>query len=121
NVSELPYLFDGSPKTSWMSDVYFGPRFGGSGGFGLAIELGAPHIVHRLSVATSMQDWSADTFVANSYAGRLSGWGGPTDSRSGIGGDTTFTLGAKSCDWVLLWLIDPGPTHQAEVQELTVS
>jgi hypothetical protein len=120
NLSELPNVFDGNPSTEWRSDVYDGPRFGRSGGFGLVVRLAGLYVLHQLSVASPMQGWSAEVFVASSYAPRLTGWGRPTAQRSGIRGDASFSLGGRRGAWVLFWMIDPGPSRQAVVQELSV-
>ena len=120
NVGELGNLIDGNPTTSWQGDVYDSPNFGGSGGFGLALGLGSHHIVHELVVTTSMQGWSAEAFTSNTDAPVLRGWGTATAIRSPIYGSTTFSLGDRSASWVLLWMTDPGPTRQADIEELSV-
>ena len=78
NLGELGNLIDGNPTTFWEGDVYDSPNFGGSGGFGLAMDLGSRHSVHELVVTTSMQGWSAETFTSDTNAQVLSGWGTPT-------------------------------------------
>jgi serine/threonine protein kinase len=120
NVSQLGSLIDGNSATAWEGDVYQSANFGGSGGFGLALDLGSRHTVHELVVSTSMQGWSAEAFTSDSNAPLLSGWGTPTASRSPINGSATFSLGGRKASWVLLWMTDPGPTRQAQIQELTV-
>ena len=120
NLNELHNLIDGNPSTSWESAVYNGPNFGGYGGFGLVMKLGSQHTLHDLVVTTSMQGWSAETFTSNSDASALSGWGAATARQSPIYGSTTFSLGDRKASWVLLWMTDPGPTQQAQVQELLV-
>ena len=82
NLGELGNLIDGNPTTFWEGDVYDSPNFGGSGGFGLAMDLGSRHSVHELVVTTGMQGWSAETFTSNANAQVLSGWGTPTATRS---------------------------------------
>ena len=120
NLAELGNLIDGNPATSWEGDVYDSPNFGGSGGFGLALDLGSRHVVHELVVTTTMQGWSAEAFTADANAPVLSGWGTATASRSPIYGSATFSLGDRKASWVLLWMTDPGPTRQAQIEELTV-
>jgi eukaryotic-like serine/threonine-protein kinase len=120
NLGQLGNLVDGSTATAWEGDVYDSANFGGSGGFGLALDLGSRHTVHELEVTTSMQGWSAEAYVADSNAPALSGWGTPTASRSPIYGNATFSLGGRKASWVLLWMTDPGPNRQAQIQELTV-
>ena len=109
NVSQLGSLIDGNSATAWEGDVYQSANFGGSGGFGLALDLGSRHTVHELVVSTSMQGWSAEAFTSDSNAPVLSGWGTPTASRSPIYGSATFSLGGRKASWVLLWMTDPGP------------
>jgi hypothetical protein len=120
DLGQLGNLIDGNPSTSWDSDVYQGPQFGRSGGFGLALQLSAAHVLHELVVTTPMQHWTAEVFTADRDAPALSGWGTPTDQRSGIDGSTTFSLAGRTGNWVLFWMIDPGPKEQAVVDELSV-
>jgi serine/threonine-protein kinase len=120
NVGELPNIFDGNASTVWESDVYHGPNFGGSGGFGLALQLVGPHTLHELLVQTPMHEWGAEIFVRSSYASRVSGWGPPTGSGSNLNGNSRFSLGGRRGEWVLLWMTDPGPTRQAVIAEISV-
>jgi serine/threonine-protein kinase len=121
HLGELHYLIDGNPKTVWESDVYDGPDFGGWGGFGLVMRLARAHTLHQLRVLSPMQDWSAETFVRVGCASRLSDWGSPTDARSAVYGDATFSLGGLRGNCVLLWMINPGPKRQAVIAELSLS
>ena len=120
NLNELANVIDGNPASSWESSVYLSPRFGGYGGFGLALQLSSPHVVHELVVSTTMQGWSAETFTSDTFAQGLSDWGRATASMSGLSGNAAFSLGSRKASWVLFWMTDPGPTNQAEVEELTV-
>lgn len=120
NVGQLGNLIDGNRATSWEGDVYASPNFGGSGGFGLVLKLGSRHAVHELVVTTSMQGWSAETFTSNVDAPTIGGWGTATATRSPIDGNATFSLADRAANWVLLWMTDPGPTRQAQIDELTV-
>jgi hypothetical protein len=120
NVGQLGNLIDGDPATAWAGDVYDSPNFGGSGGFGLALDLGSRHVVHDLVVTTTMQGWSAQAFTADTNAPVLSGWGTATAVRSPIYGSATFSLAGRRASWVLLWMTDPGPTRQADIAELTI-
>ncbi len=120
NLDELANVIDGNSSTSWESSVYLSPRFGGYGGFGLALQLASPHVVHELVVNTTMQGWSAETFTGDTFGQGLGDWGRSTASMSGLSGDAAFSLGNRKASWVLFWMTDPGPTNQAEVEELTV-
>ena len=120
NVNQLHNVIDGKPGTEWRGDVYLGPHFGGSGGFGLVARLGRARTLHQLVVTTPMTDWSAKVFVSEAYAPKLSGWGKATDGGTGLNGDATFSLGGRRGGWVLFWMTDPGPSRQAVVQQLSV-
>jgi serine/threonine protein kinase len=120
DLSQVGNLIDGNPSTYWKSDVYTGPEFGGSGGFGLVLQLSAAHPLHELVVLSPMKGWRAEVFTADRDAPDLAGWGTPVDRRSGIDGSATFSLAGRTANWVLFWIVDPGPSRQAVVEELTV-
>jgi serine/threonine protein kinase len=120
NLGQLGNLIDANPSTDWESDVYKGPEFGGSGGFGLVLQLGAAHALRELVATSPMKGWTAEVFMADSDAAHLSGWGRPVDERSRLDGSATFSLGGRTASWVLFWIVDPGPSRQAVVEELTL-
>jgi serine/threonine protein kinase len=120
DLGKLGNLIDGKLSTSWESDVYTGPEFGGSGGFGLVLQLSASHALHELVANSPMKGWTAEVFTADGDPSVLAGWGSPADRRSGIDGGATFSLEGRTASWVLLWIIDPGPSRQAVVEELSV-
>jgi serine/threonine protein kinase len=121
NVGMLPNLTSTDPSAHWESAKYLGPRFGGFGGLGLMLQLSRQHKVHQLTVLTPMEHWSAETFVSDHAFPALSGWGQPTDKRSGLNGNATFSLGDRTGSWVLFWMLDPGPTDQAVVDKLYIN
>jgi hypothetical protein len=121
NLSELPNMIGNNPGKYWSSDIYKSADFGGSGGFGLVLQLDGSHVLHRLTVSTPMDGWSAEVFTASSGSGTLSGWGQPLSRQASVNGDAVFPLGDKRAGWVLLWMIDPGPTRQAVVGRLSVT
>ncbi len=121
NVSELPNVLSNNPAKYWESDIYKSARFGGSGGFGLVLQLDGPHVLHQLAVSTPMEGWSAEVFTAGSDASTLSGWGQPRSRLASVHGDAVFDLGRQKASWVLFWMIDPGPTRQAVVRKLSVT
>jgi serine/threonine protein kinase len=120
NLGMLANLTSADPSTYWASAKYLGPRFGGYGGFGLVLELPSERRVNQLTVLTPMRDWSAETFVSQSAHSALSGWGKPTEQRSGLNGSASFSLGSKTARWVLLWMLDPGPTYQAVIDKVYI-
>lgn len=120
NLNELPNVISNNPATYWKSLQYLGPRFGNYGGLGLALQLARTHLVHELVVTTPMRDWSAEVFVASRFSSSLAGWGKPLSPRYGLNGDHTFSFPARRGDWVLFWMLNPGPTYQATVDKLSV-
>ena len=120
DLGQLGNLVDANSSTSWESDVYKGPEFGGSGGFGLVLQLSAAHALHELVASSPMKGWSAEVFTADRHAPDLAGWGSPVAERSGLDGSATFSLAGRKASWVLFWITDPGPRRQAVVEELSV-
>ncbi|HUB71326.1 MAG TPA: protein kinase [Acidimicrobiales bacterium] len=104
----------------WESAKYDGPDFGGFDGLGLVLRLAGTGVLHELEVTTPMHGWSAEAFVASSYAKTLAGWGAPTAELTSVAGNQTMSLGDKKGSWVLFWMLNPGPTDQAVVDKLSV-
>jgi hypothetical protein len=121
NVSELPNVIGNTTSAYWESDIYKSAEFGGSGGFGLVLQLDGLHVLRQVTVSTPMQGWTAEVFASSSDAGALSGWGQALSRQSAIKGDAVFSLRDKKASWVLFWMIDPGPTRQAVVRRLSVT
>jgi hypothetical protein len=121
NVGELPNLISSSSSGYWESDIYTGAEFGGSGGFGLVLQLNGPHDLDKLVVTTPMKDWSAEAFTAGTDGSVLRDWGSPLSPRAHIYGSTSFSLAGRRASWVLFWMIDPGPARRAVVDKLTVN
>jgi hypothetical protein len=120
NLAALRNVIGTNPHADWVGARYQGSEFGRSGGFGLALQLAGAHVVHDLVVTSPMQGWTAEAFVGDSFSTTLAGWGTATSRHPLIKGGATFSLGDKSARWVLLWMIDPGPTRQAVIDKLVV-
>jgi serine/threonine protein kinase len=125
---DLPKLFDGNPATVWHTDQYPTAAFGNLyPGLGLAIHVSGTGPLHHLVVTSAAAGWSAQTFVSTTPVASgqpVSAWGQPTDTKTGITGSATFTLGRRSGQWVLLWLTQVGPSggfFQASISEVTVN
>lgn len=116
---------DGNPATFWQTDRYANPRFGNIySGLGLAVELSSTATLHHLVVSSPSSGWAAQAYVADSLVpiGRpVSAWGQPTDTKTGISGGTTLSLGGHSGRWVLLWLTYLGPANQIRIGEVSVN
>jgi serine/threonine-protein kinase len=73
------YAFDNDPSTSWSSERYNTPDWGGfdKPGVGLILELDAPGELRALEFDTPLSDWEADVYVADEAAESLPDWGNP--------------------------------------------
>jgi hypothetical protein len=118
-------IFDGDPNTAWYSDTYRTPTFSNLyPGIGLAVSLAASSKLTRLNVTTPTVGWAAQVYVsANPVASGqpVSAWGQPTDTKTNLSGDVTFSLGGRSGRYVLLFLTNLGPQKKAQINEVTVS
>jgi hypothetical protein len=120
NVGELMNVVSDNPDAFWTSKHYFSPNFGESGGFGLVLQLSGREVLHDLVVESPMTGWSARTYVSAEDHGTLGGWGNATAHHQDINGDATFSLGGSDASWVLLWMLDPGPSGTAVVDKLVL-
>ena len=124
NASRVGQAFDGNPSTAWSTDQYNSPTFGNLyPGIGLEIQLAQTATLRTLTVDSPTQGWSASAYVSSSPVSTgtaLSAWGAPTAAKSGISGTTTFSLGDRKGQYVLLWITNLGPTRMAQVAEVAV-
>jgi len=124
NAATVGYAIDGNVNTSWQTDRYHGPNFGGLyRGLGLALTLDSSQTLHHLVVTSSSDGWSAQVYVADSVPNpaTLTPWGPPVTSQQDIQGSTTFNLDGRQGSAVLLWLTNLGPTYQASIAEVSAN
>jgi len=124
HASTAGYAIDGNPDTSWETDHYDGPNFGGLyHGIGLAFTLASVETLHQLKVISSTTGWSAQVYVADAIPNppSLAPWGTPVASQQGINGSTTFNLNNSRGSAILLWITNLGPTYQASIAEVSAS
>jgi hypothetical protein len=126
NAPEIGNVVDGNPATVWMSSYYATAPFGNlKDGIGVILNLGQSHRLQKLVVDSSTAGWAATVYAAARPAGKLSAWGAPVTSASGIDGSHTFALDGHPGGAVLLWITTPGNTapwsNRMAIQELTVS
>ncbi|HET9061501.1 MAG TPA: hypothetical protein VFN61_16410, partial [Acidimicrobiales bacterium] len=118
HVSMLPNLIAPGAKGGWTSYIYRGPDFGHYGGLGIVFQMSGDPVVHSVRVTTATSGWSAEVFAGPSDASTVAAWGAPLARQSDIAGSTTFSLGAKKAEWVLLWMLDPGPTYHITLNKV---
>jgi eukaryotic-like serine/threonine-protein kinase len=71
--------FDGNSDTSWSSETYRSPNWGGFGkpGVGLILELDSPTEMRGLEFETPVSGWEAEVYVADEVTENLDDWGPP--------------------------------------------
>jgi eukaryotic-like serine/threonine-protein kinase len=112
--------FDGNQNTSWSTEDYTSPDWGGfdKPGVGLILELDQSTEIHALEFDTPSVGWQAEVYVAESDPGDLEGWGEPAatfaDSASGTNTVTFDETGGA----VLLWFTRAGDDGQVTVTEV---
>lgn len=125
NAATVGYAIDNKLDTSWQTDRYHGPNFGGLySGLGLALTVDSVHTFHHLIVTSSTDGWSAQVYVADAVPdpAALAPWGPPVASQDNIApGPTTFNLGSHQGRAVLLWLTNLGPADQASIAEVSAN
>lgn len=124
NADRVSLAYDGNPATAWSTDQYNTPTFGNLyPGIGLEIHLSAAATLRTLTVTSPTVGWSASAYVSSSPVPTgtpLSAWGAPTAAKAGINGSTTFSLGDRKGQYVLLFITNLGPARMAQVAELAV-
>jgi len=119
--ADVANLTDGNPATTWATEQYGNGQFGGlKTGVGVILTLNGPHKLTTLEVASPSHGWSAEVYVADTTSPRPppSGWGGAVATKTGIDGNATFDLNAKTGSVVLVWITnlgDPGAVTLSDV------
>jgi serine/threonine-protein kinase len=115
--------FDGDASTSWSSERYNSPDWGGLGkdGVGLIFELTEPGPVRSFEFDTPLSGWQAEVYVADEAHDQLDEWGEPegTFDQNGAG-TATAELDAEG-GAVLLWFTRASDTNQVTVDEVRIS
>jgi eukaryotic-like serine/threonine-protein kinase len=111
---------DGDQNTSWSTEDYTTPDWGGfdKPGVGLILELDQSAEVRGLEFDTPSVGWQAEVYVADSDPGTLEGWGDPVATfEENDSGTNTVTFDATG-GAVLLWFTRAGDDGQVTVTEV---
>jgi serine/threonine-protein kinase len=111
---------DGDQNTSWSTENYTTPDWGGfdKPGVGLILELDQSAEIHGLEFDTPSAGWQAEVYVADSDPGSLEGWGQPVATfEESDSGTNTVTFDATG-GAVLLWFTRAGDDGQVTVTEV---
>jgi eukaryotic-like serine/threonine-protein kinase len=111
---------DGDQNTSWSTEDYTTPDWGGfdKPGVGLILELDQSTEIQGLEFDTPSAGWQAEVYVADSDPGGLEGWGDPVATfEESDSGTNTVTFDATG-GAVLLWFTRAGDDGQVTVTEV---
>lgn len=112
------YATDGNPATTWKTQTYLTPAFGGlKDGFGLLLSSDGAKTLHTMTVTapTAYAGFDARIEVGTSQSGPFT-----VDSATKtVSGTTTFTLDGKSGSYWVVWLTQLGPKRTAQISEVT--
>jgi serine/threonine protein kinase len=111
--------YDGSPSTSWQTEGYNTPDFGGLAGkegVGLIFDLGAEEELVRMRLQTTSPGWPFELYGS---AEPFSGEGPSGDPLTDTEGDTSFTADGETridlepvtARYVLVWITELVPTE----------
>jgi serine/threonine-protein kinase len=116
HFSTAPAATDGNPSTSWYTETYSTPNFGGlKDGVGLVLDAGSPVAVKSLTVTTPTPGFQASVMTGDAQ-------GGPFTADSAtqtVDGTTTFDLNGSTARFYVLWITQLPPGGRAEVSEVT--
>ena len=121
NEDKVPLIRDGNEATTWATDRYRARTFGTKPGVGVQLVLDRSHRLAKLRVDSPTQGWAARVYVADAAGATLRDWGAPVDEATNIDGGTEFDLGGRQGGAVLIWIIDAGTTHKAEIAEVNLT
>jgi eukaryotic-like serine/threonine-protein kinase len=110
---------DGNPSTSWITQTYGTPQFGGllPEGLGLVLNAGNSAKLARLKVTTSTPGFVAHIGVGDSQSGPFA-----TDSSTQTANaTTTFALDGKSGRYYVVWITQLPSGGRAEISEVTAT
>ncbi len=118
NSAQANNAIDDNPQTFWSTQTYSSPRFGNlKRGIGLVLRTSRPAEMKTLEVDARNQGWSAQIYVANSPGSRLTEWGNPVDTQSGLGQNAQFDLHNAQGSAVLIWFTNLGDSNRLSVVE----
>ena len=111
---------DGDQNTSWSTEDYTTPDWGGfdKPGVGLILELDQPTELRTLEFDTPSVGWQAEVYVAEGDPGDLAGWGKPVATFEENDSGTNTVTFDRTGSAVLLWFTRAGDDGQVTVTEV---
>ncbi|MDP8977655.1 MAG: discoidin domain-containing protein, partial [Actinomycetota bacterium] len=122
---QLNHLVDGDPSTTWRTDTYNSPAFGGlKDGVGIRADLGAEREIEGVALRTPTPGIEFEVRVADGPEGDLDQWR-PVATVERAGGRIAARFDEPTrTRHLLIWLTGTLPAasggYRAEISELTV-
>ncbi|HEY2427533.1 MAG TPA: hypothetical protein VGI06_01285, partial [Acidimicrobiales bacterium] len=121
----LANLSDGNPSTTWATQTYSTPTFGGlKSGDGVYATLGVVRALQQLTVFSPSRGWTFSVYTASlPVPTTLAGWGKPVGGPVTVQSDVTpVALGGVKAQAVLVWItqLPANPPYRVSIGELAV-
>jgi hypothetical protein len=120
--AEAGNVFDNDAGTSWSSETYGTPEWGGlKPGVGIILDLEESADLRSLSFDTPLAGWQAQVYVSDEAYDALEDWGEPVATLDeGSDGTATVEIQATGSS-VLLWFTRAGDGNLVKVEEVRIS
>jgi len=121
--SELDFLVDGDPATTWTTEQYASSHLTQlKPGVGVVFRLDGAHKLGQMRITSATKGWGVEILVADALKTTRAAWGTPAATKEIAGGETTIDLGGRSGSAVLLWITDLGDNNSAvSIGEVTLT
>ena len=108
---------DGDPNTSWYTQMYNSPQFGGlMTALGLVLKADNPVKLTSLTVQTPTPGFTAEIRAGSSQGGPFS----PVSSSQTVAGSSaTFVLHGGTTQYYVVWITSLPPTGTVKISEVT--
>jgi predicted Ser/Thr protein kinase len=106
---------DGDPSTSWYTQIYATPAFGGlKDGIGLVLDAGGDVTPSELTLTTPTPGFTALVRAGDASSGPFS----DDSATQTVSGTTTFRLLGTSARYYVVWITKLPPGGKAEISEV---
>jgi serine/threonine-protein kinase len=115
----LGAITDGNPATTWSTEQYGNPQFGGlKSGVGFVLRLDGQHRLSQLQLSSPSHGWSAQVYVADApkTTAPPGDWGDAVATAQ-ADGNATFDLKGRQGGAVLVWITQLDPSGGVTVSD----
>jgi eukaryotic-like serine/threonine-protein kinase len=119
--AQAGYAFDGDANTSWSSENYNSPEWGGlKPGVGLIFELDSSSELSAFELDTPLSGWTAEIYVSDQEHQQLEGWGDPVATFDTSDSGTARVEFEAEGSHVLLWFTRASDSGVVEVTDVRI-